>query len=121
MENNRTNRPDGLLAWQLASYTASHHDRRNLVLHVVTTPIFMLGTVTVLAAPAISFWLAPAGLLAMVAAIAIQRRGHALEPQAPAPFAGPRDVLARIFAEQWITFPRYVLSGGFARAWRDVA
>ena len=25
----------------------------------------------------------------------------------------------RILAEQWITFPRYVLSGGFARAWRS--
>ena len=22
------------------------------------------------------------------------------------------------FAEQWITFPRFVLGGGFARAWR---
>ena len=45
-------------------------------------------------------------------------------------FAVPEDVplyhgdiadtglLARIFAEQWITFPRFVLGGGFARAWR---
>jgi hypothetical protein len=123
MENNSTTsaRAQGLLAWQLASYTASHHDRRNLMLHVVTAPIFMFGTVCALAAPAISFWLVPAGLLAMFAAIAIQGKGHALEPQTPAPFAGPRDVFARIFAEQWITFPRYVLSGGFRRAWRETA
>ena len=25
----------------------------------------------------------------------------------------------RFFVEQWITFPRYVLSGGFSRAWRE--
>jgi hypothetical protein len=35
------------------------------------------------------------------------------------PFEGPLDVLSRIVLEQWITFPRFVLSGSFARAWRD--
>ena len=29
------------------------------------------------------------------------------------------DWAARLFVEQWVTFPRYVLSGGFARAWRE--
>jgi hypothetical protein len=37
----------------------------------------------------------------------------------PVPFAGPVDVVSRIFAEQLITFPRFVLSGQFARAWRE--
>jgi len=27
-------------------------------------------------------------------------------------------VRARIFLEQWITFPRFVLSGGWYHAWR---
>jgi hypothetical protein len=50
--------------------------------------------------------------------MAVQGRGHRLEKNAPVPFRGPLDVLARIFVEQWVTFPRFVLSGGFARAWR---
>jgi hypothetical protein len=36
----------------------------------------------------------------------------------PVPFRGPLDVLVRIFAEQFVTFPRFVLTGGLARAWR---
>jgi hypothetical protein len=54
----------------------------------------------------------------MALAVALQGRGHAVERTSPAPFRGPLDVVARLFAEQWITFPRFVLSGGFARAWR---
>jgi hypothetical protein len=53
----------------------------------------------------------------MVAAILLQGRGHAIEVTRPVPFEGPLDVVARLFAEQWVTFPRYVLSGGLGRAW----
>jgi hypothetical protein len=63
-------------------------------------------------------WLALAGVAAMAGAMAAQGRTHRLEATPPAPFRGPADVLARIFVEQWVTFPRYVLGGGFARAWR---
>lgn len=123
MENtlNGSSAARGFLAAQLSSYTDVHHDRRNLVVHVLTVPIFMAGTVAVLAAPALSWWLVPAGVAAMLTAMAAQGKGHALEERAPAPFRGPGDVLARIFAEQWITFPRFVLSGAFARAWRRAA
>jgi uncharacterized membrane protein YGL010W len=122
MENiHQTNstRDRGLLDWQFAEYDRAHHDRRNLALHVATVPVFLAGTLTALAAPVVSVWLLPVGLGAMAVAMIAQGKGHALEAEAPAPFAGPLDVVARIFAEQWITFPRFVLSGGFARAWRE--
>jgi len=51
--------------------------------------------------------------------VVAQGRGHKLETTAPAPFRGPADVAARLFVEQWITFPRFVFSGQFARAWVD--
>lgn len=109
-----------LLHWQLALYPQNHLDRRNLILHGLTVPIFMLGNLALLAAlPLASGWLALAGPLAMIGAMAIQGRGHRMEMQPPVPFRGPLDVFARIFAEQWVTFPRFVLSGGFARAWRS--
>ncbi|MFY0580939.1 hypothetical protein ACN28S_47860 [Cystobacter fuscus] len=71
-----------------------------------------------MAAPFTSFAWALPGVVAMVGAMAAQGRGHRMESVAPVPFRGPWDVLARIFAEQWVTFPRFVLSGGFARARR---
>ena len=110
-------RSAGLLAWQLEGYPRNHTDRRNLIIHVVTVPIFWAGTVALLASP-LAWWLAPAGLVAAVLAIALQGRGHRLEPQAPIPFRGPGDAIARLLVEQWITFPRFVLGGGLARALR---
>jgi hypothetical protein len=82
----------------------------------VTVPIFMLGTLALLTGLVTLRWpLALAGLLALPLAVAAQGRGHALERVAPIPFAGPRDVVARIVVEQWITFPRFVLRGGLRR------
>lgn len=120
-QTSASNRSQGLLAWQLASYDASHHDRKNLRLHLATVPLFMAGTVGALTAPWTSLWLLPVGLVVMFGAMAAQGKGHKNEKQAPAAFRGPRDVIVRIFAEQWITFPRFVLSGGLAKAWREDA
>ena len=55
------------------------------------------------------------GALCIGVSLAVQGRGHRLEAEAPAPFAGPGDFIARLVAEQWITFPRFVLSGGWYR------
>jgi hypothetical protein len=105
-----------LLRRQFSHYPEVHRNRKNLLLHLLTVPLFMAGTVAVAFA-----WLSPwllFGLAAMMLAMALQGRGHAQEDSPPEPFRGPRDVLTRILAEQWITFPRFVLSGGFARSWR---
>ena len=107
-----------LLTWQWSLYPDGHRNRRNLLLHITTVPVFLAGTLLVLAAPLVSLWTAPLGLVAMAGAMGAQGRGHRREETPPVPFAGPADVLARIFLEQWVTFPRFVLSGGFARAWR---
>ncbi|QRN93240.1 terminase [Archangium violaceum] len=111
-------RSEKLLPWQWKLYPDNHAARRNLLLHALSVPVFQLGTLCLVAAPFTSLtWVLP-GVLAMVGAMAVQGRGHRMEHVAPVPFRGPRDVLARILAEQWVTFPRFVLSGGFARAWR---
>ena len=112
-------RTAGLLAWQWANYPQAHRNHRNLLVHILSVPIFILGTLGLLLAPLVGFWLALGGLIAMTGAMALQGATHRLEAVSPIPFLGPLDVLARIFAEQWITFPRYLLSGGFASAWRE--
>jgi hypothetical protein len=51
----------------------------------------------------------------MVAALVIEGRGHKLERETPTPFDGPADFVSRFVAEQWVTFPRFVLSGAWYR------
>jgi hypothetical protein len=114
------------LSTQWRQYSTAHRDRANLLVHAVTAPVFLAGSCALIASPwtATGAWklaVAGAGLLAMVLAIAAQGRTHRREESAPAPFRGPGDIAARLLAEQWITFPRYVLSGAFARAWRSAA
>jgi len=58
---------------------------------------------------------------ALLIPVALQGRTHRLEARAPLPFRGPLDFAARIVAEQLITFPRFVLAGGFSSAWRASA
>ncbi|ATB26721.1 terminase [Melittangium boletus] len=113
-----TNRTEGLLPWQWKLYAGNHAERRNLLLHGVSVPVFQLGTVLLVASPFTGLAWALPGIAAMVGAVAVQGRGHRRETTPPVPFQGPLDVFARIFLEQWVTFPRFVLSGGFARAWR---
>ncbi len=115
----RDDRSAGLLAWQFGLYPEGHQNRGNLLLHAITTPLFLLGTLSLVGGLfALSWPTAVGGLVLLLLTLAAQGRGHKQEQAAPVPFRGPVDVLARFFVEQWVTFPRYVLSGGFAKAWR---
>jgi hypothetical protein len=105
-----------LLEWQWSDYAAKHQNRLNLLLHIVTVPLFQVGTFFLLCALfTLSGVAAAVGAVSMVGALAAQGRGHKLEPETPVPFDGPADFLSRFFAEQWVTFPRFVLSGGWYR------
>ena len=110
-----------VLAWQWAAYPAAHRDRRNLLVHALTVPLFCAGTAAVVLSPLLGAAWAAGGAVAAVTAMGFQGRTHRREVEPPAPFRGPADVLVRILAEQWVTFPRYVLTGRFARSWRAAA
>jgi hypothetical protein len=91
------------------------------VIHALFVPLFLAGTLAVPASVVAHFALAPVGVLLMIVAVVVQGRGHSFEANRPAPFKGRSDFLVRLFVEQWVTFPRFVLSGGYARAWRQAA
>jgi hypothetical protein len=112
----------GLLAWQWNGYPNAHRNRGNLLLHLLTWPWFVAGVVALTLVPLHRDWrIAVAGLGAMMIAMVLQGRGHRREEQAPEAFRGPLDVVARIFAEQLVTFPRFLFSGELGRAWRRAA
>ena len=109
----------GLPSRQWANYRAAHRTRGNLLIHVVAVPLFILGNVVLVVALARGAWLvAGLAVLLMAASLGAQGRGHRREPMQPEPFSGLLNALARLLAEQWITFPRFVVSGGWAAAWR---
>ncbi len=113
-----TRRPD-LLRWQWEGYAANHRDPTNLLLHLLAIPLFLFGTLLlVVGLFSLHLLMAGLGLIGIVASLALQRHGHQLEEEAPAPFADRRDAVLRLLAEQFITFPRFVLSGQWLRAWR---
>lgn len=108
-----------LLRWQWEGYPRYHRTRFNLLLHIFVVPLFMLGNVVLIAAVLQTSWaVAAAGVAAMLVSVALQGRGHRQEPAPPEPFTSPWNAVARIFLEQWITFPRFVVSGGWLQALR---
>jgi len=109
--------PKGLLAWQCEGYARYHQSRANLLMHIVLVPMFLAGNVALIVGVIRLDWIeAVTGVALMALSMALQGRGHKGEPVPPVPFSGAGNALARIFLEQWITFPRFVLSGGWWRA-----
>src|SRR5262245_50048919 len=103
-----------LLVWQWRGYPAYHRHPANLLLHIVAVPLFMVASVlTAVALVTPSLSLVVAGIVGLVLSVAIQGRGHRLESVPPEPFSGAANFAARLFVEQWVTFPRFVLSGGW--------
>ena len=98
-----------------------HQSRANLLIHIVAVPLFLLGTIALVAAVLqLSLVLLAVAIGCIVVAVALEGHGHRLEPVSPEPFSGPLNFVSRLFFEQWVTFPRFVLSGGWGAALRKV-
>ena len=111
-----------LLRWQWQGYPRYHRSRVNLLVHIIVVPVFLLGNLALLVALVQRSWLAAGfAVVAMVASVALQGVGHRREPVPPEPFTSPRDAMGRLLCEQWVTFPRFVATGGWLQAWRQAS
>lgn len=111
-----------LLSWQWQGYPRYHRSRSNLLVHIVVVPVFLVGNVTLLAAIAHGSWFAAGlGVGAMLLSVVLQGAGHRREAVPPEAFKGPLDAVSRLMCEQWVTFPRFVVSGGWRQAWRQAS
>src|SRR6266571_1238189 len=90
-----------LLTWQWQGYARYHQNTTNVLLLVAVVKV--------------SLGLLALAVLGIVVSVIVQGRGHKLERVPPEPFTGPANVVGRLFFEQWVTFPRFVLSGGWSR------
>ena len=99
-----------VLRAQWDDYQRTHATRANFVVHLLTVPVFLVGTAAFFWGVATVSWgYCLMGLLAVMGAMAAQGWGHQQEASRPAPFASRTDVCVRIFLEQWVTFPRYAV------------
>ena len=112
-------RPD-LARWQWDGYPTYHQRPFTLWLHLFAVPAFVACTAA-LALRLVLLDLAGAGLslLGMALAFGAQGFAHKREHNPAIPIEGPGDALSRIFLEQFVTFPRFVLSGSWWRALRE--
>ena len=107
-----------LLAWQRSLYPENHTTRLNLAIHLVTVPMFHMGLVTlVLSIVTLSAFTLLSAFIVLSTTVVFQGVGHKREPTPPFPSGGILDMVSRLIVEQVVTFPRFVLSGGFIRAW----
>jgi uncharacterized membrane protein YGL010W len=102
----------GLLNWQWQGYRDFHSNTVSLWLHLVAVPGFIANALQLLWSLAHLEWLGSAvSVVGLVVCFGVQALGHSREKNPSIPFEGPVDAVTRIFAEQFITFPRFVLSG----------
>ena len=99
-----------LLRWQWELYPDNHKKRATLVVHLITAPLFVLGTLMLASSPVTGWELAVAGVAFMFGTVTAQGWSHKQEESRPVPFDGPGDFVLRFFAEQFVTFPRFVMS-----------
>lgn len=108
-----------LPGWQYAGYPKNHANRLNLILHLITAPIFVTCTIGTLYFLVRAYWInAAISFGAMLLVVVIQGIGHGKEPVKPDPFLSPLDFLARFFTENFLTFWRYVFSGKWLEAFQ---
>lgn len=105
------------LASSLRQYALNHSHPANLLIHLLTVPLFIVASVVLLSGLLqLSFVAVVTGLLGLVAAVVLQRAGHRYEGDADTP--APTD-LKQLLTEQFVTFPQFVVQGGWLRAWRN--
>lgn len=111
-----------LVKWQWQDYARTHRTRHSLLVHLAAVPAFVAANTALVAALFLGMWIAATlSLAVMAASLTWQGRCHRGEPERPEPFSGPAQAVVRILIEQWVTFPRFALSGGWTRALREAS
>ncbi len=100
-------------------YARLHKNPMNLLIHVVTVPLFLLAAGVALLCPWLPRWeMWWGGSVALAFyAVFLQRFGHRLEGER-GPRRGFGAGIAGFLVEQFATFPRFVISGGWLRNWQ---
>lgn len=98
-------------------YEECHHDQTNLALHMLALPLFIVACLVLVSALLnLDLLTLILGGLGLSAALALLAQGHRFE--AGADPRHPENSLPHLLLEQFLTFPWFVLSGAWRRAWK---
>jgi uncharacterized membrane protein YGL010W len=111
-----------LLEKQWSDYPERHKNKVNLLIHIVAVPVVWLAAIQAFGALLLVLMPGVAGLGILFWALVLvgvslfaQSRGDAMEAIKPPPFAMTKDYAISVAAEQFVTFPRFVLTGGWLK------
>ena len=110
-----------LLNQQWSDYSERHRNKLNLLIHIATVPLVWIAGIQVVGAlMLLLIGVGGPGVLltaAILIAIALfaQAYGNGMEEIKPRPFTNAKDFAMNAVAEQFVTFPRFVLAGGWLR------
>jgi hypothetical protein len=108
-----------LVAWAWQETPPVHTNRANLLIHLVAVPLFVLGhLVAAIGIVSLAGWAVVVGLGSIVLSLVLQKGGHALEPTPVHAFSSTRDVIRRLYAEQFCNFWRFLFSGQWYASFR---
>jgi hypothetical protein len=108
-------------AEQWNGYPERHQNKLNLLIHIVTVPLVWLAAIQVLGGlllmlvgvGGLKMWFYAALWIAI--ALFAQSYGNGLEANKPKPAGSPKDFAINALVEQFLTFPRFVLTGQWLR------
>ncbi|MGH8750788.1 MAG: terminase [Burkholderiales bacterium] len=100
-----------LLSWAWGETPPVHKSAANLLIHLFAVPLFVFAHFLLIAGILVDSWLLVAAIVSIVVSLVLQKFGHSLERNQVFPFAGPRDFLRRLYAEQFCNFWRFLFSG----------
>jgi len=110
-----------LLDKQWSDYSGRHRNKVNLMIHIVTVPLVWIAGIQTFGALMLML-IGVGGLKVLVWAVVLiaialfaQSYGNKMEEIKPALFTSIKDFAMNAAAEQFVTFPRFVLSGGWLR------
>lgn len=102
------------IRWQWQDYARYHEDRGNLLLHIFAVGLFWVAALSlVIGAVRFSILTMVLAASALLISMVLQSMGHKKEANPPVPFTGKADFFKRFLSEQFVTFPRFVLTGGW--------
>ena len=106
-----------LIQWQWEGYTEFHRSKLNLLMHIILVPGFICANLYLIYSLINGCYLfALLSLAGMGLSIALQGVGHKQEALPSIPFTSAFNAVSRLLVEQWVNFPRFVLTGGWWRA-----
>lgn len=110
-----------VLNQQWDGYEERHRNKANLLIHIATVPLVWIAALQIfgglllmlIGVGGLKMWLYAFILIAI--ALGAQWQGNSMEQVKATPPGNPKDFALYAFAEQFVTFPRFVLTGGWLR------